>query len=224
MMVALAHDEDGDGIPDSMDPCPHIAGDATDTDGDGVGDACDVNPNTPSEHWILFSTMQAGDTAFDNITDFTQEADSIRATASTQPQITMLLNRFRIDVGWDIHSTIGTGQHQIAFGGDAMQGGTYYFVELDDDSNGSFRDAGLVAFNSATGYVQLDQMDCGLLHAGLGSTRLDIGASHSFVTGWPGQTYSDTVATPAYAGSRVIHFAFNGLDVSIRYLAIISSG
>ena len=38
------HDEDADGVVDSCDVCPHIAGAQTDSDGDGVGDACDVDP------------------------------------------------------------------------------------------------------------------------------------------------------------------------------------
>lgn len=39
-------DSDGDGVPDSVDNCPHLANpDQKDTDGDGVGDACDNCPN-----------------------------------------------------------------------------------------------------------------------------------------------------------------------------------
>ena len=38
-------DSDGDGVPDSIDNCPHVANpDQKDTDGDGVGDACDNCP------------------------------------------------------------------------------------------------------------------------------------------------------------------------------------
>jgi hypothetical protein len=38
-------DSDGDGVPDSIDNCPHVANaDQTDTDHDGVGDACDNCP------------------------------------------------------------------------------------------------------------------------------------------------------------------------------------
>ena len=39
-------DADGDGVHDSCDPCPAIAG-SDDLDGDGVGDACDVCPSVP---------------------------------------------------------------------------------------------------------------------------------------------------------------------------------
>src|SRR5262245_15534882 len=44
---APAHDEDGDGIADARDDCPHRPDPLqTDSDGDGVGDACDPDPTT----------------------------------------------------------------------------------------------------------------------------------------------------------------------------------
>jgi len=54
--AADAHDADGDGIPDQVDNCPHVANPAqTDSDGDGVGDACDACPATPSADTVLFN-------------------------------------------------------------------------------------------------------------------------------------------------------------------------
>lgn len=51
------HDEDGDGIPDADDPCPHLAGPMAkhDSDGDGVGDACDPSPNDPGDSKRFYS-------------------------------------------------------------------------------------------------------------------------------------------------------------------------
>ncbi len=52
---ATGHDEDGDGVPDACDDCPHVADPAqVDTDGDGVGDACDPNPAIPTERITFF--------------------------------------------------------------------------------------------------------------------------------------------------------------------------
>jgi hypothetical protein len=223
MMLSTSHDEDGDGIPDADDPCPHVAGDATDTDGDGVGDNCDINPTAANEHWVLFSTMQPGDTAFDSLTGLGQEADSVRSASDSAPALTMTLASVRIDMGWDVHGVVGTGQHQIALGVDQDVAPTpYYFGELNDNGMG-FHDAALVSYDSTNGYQQLDQQDPGVFHAGSGLTRLDTGPTHRLRTGWTGQMYELTAATAAYAGGDYIRFAFNGLDVSIRYLAIIAS-
>ncbi|MCL4227371.1 MAG: thrombospondin type 3 repeat-containing protein [Myxococcales bacterium] len=50
-----AHDEDGDGVADSCDTCPHLPDPAQlDTDGDRVGDACDPRPGTPGDRIALF--------------------------------------------------------------------------------------------------------------------------------------------------------------------------
>jgi len=52
---AVGHDEDGDGIDDACDGCPHIADpEQIDSDGDGVDDICDPNPTVPTESIVRF--------------------------------------------------------------------------------------------------------------------------------------------------------------------------
>lgn len=41
-------DEDGDGVVDACDLCPHLFGPDLDNDGDGVGNACDPDPAMPN--------------------------------------------------------------------------------------------------------------------------------------------------------------------------------
>ena len=51
----VGHDEDGDGVDDACDGCPHIPDpEQIDTDGDGVDDICDPNPTIPTESIALF--------------------------------------------------------------------------------------------------------------------------------------------------------------------------
>jgi hypothetical protein len=219
--TVIGHDEDGDGFPDSIDPCPHVAGDLADTDGDGVGDACDPNPTIASEHWLLFATMQAGQTAFDDITGSLQEADSLRFGSDAAPILTAALTDVRIDVGWEIHALTGTGQHQIAFGVQNDAAAEYYFCELNDNMAGA--DAAIFSYDSTASYVKLAGQVPPAFHTGVGLTRLDAGLTHHLHTGWVGETYEATASTPAYQGGTSIRFALNGIDVSVRYLAIIAA-
>lgn len=54
----IGHDEDGDGIDDACDLCPHIAEtDPFDGDGDRVGDACDPEPANPRQRIEFFESF-----------------------------------------------------------------------------------------------------------------------------------------------------------------------
>jgi hypothetical protein len=225
MMLSAAHDEDGDGIPDADDPCPHVPGDATDTDGDGVGDDCDVDAGTPDQHWLLFSTLQPGDEPFDDLTGFVQEADSVRGVADEFPGIAVSFAKARIDVGWEIHALTGAGQHQISFGCDDSTGANdeYYFSELNE--NDPTRDAAIVAYDSVSGYQALSEMDPGPLHAGTGYNRIDMDPAATVARiGWsPSQFYDLSAPAPGYAHTDLVRFSLHGVDVSLRYVAIIGS-
>jgi hypothetical protein len=81
----VGHDEDGDGIDDACDVCPHIADPGqADRDGDRVGDACDPNPDTPIDSIAFFNpfTTQLSPewTKFGNAT-YTGDALAINAIA-----------------------------------------------------------------------------------------------------------------------------------------------
>src|SRR5262249_49311784 len=56
--LAADHDEDGDGVVDTLDNCPHLPNARQeDQDRDGVGDACDPNPTEPRDHIVEFDTF-----------------------------------------------------------------------------------------------------------------------------------------------------------------------
>ena len=53
--VPTGHDEDGDGVDDGCDVCPHVADqNQLDSDGDRVGEACDPEPMQPRQQIVLF--------------------------------------------------------------------------------------------------------------------------------------------------------------------------
>lgn len=65
------NDDDGDGLVDTCDPCPYLAGNAGDADGDGVGDACDPTGN--NDRFVIFdpfvgATLDARWTAAGDVT------------------------------------------------------------------------------------------------------------------------------------------------------------
>src|SRR5512143_4267432 len=63
--LTMLHDEDGDGIDDSCDVCPHVPDPAqADADGDGVGDPCDPEPSIPHQSIVLFDPFTALDPAW----------------------------------------------------------------------------------------------------------------------------------------------------------------
>ena len=220
---ALDHDEDGDGILDRDDPCPHVAGDLADRDGDGVGDACDPNPSVPTESFLLFATMQPGDQPFDDPSPFEQRADALHLTPGhTDALITRTLATARVDIGFDVYSVAATGQRQVASGIQDPAAATYYFSELNDDP--PTRDAGIVQYNTTTGYMILTQNDPGALSAGSGVLRYDANIatkSELLDVIWNGNAYIENAPTPAYNGGTQIRCAFNGLDMDIRYVVVI---
>ncbi|HTR56488.1 MAG TPA: hypothetical protein VMJ10_37700 [Kofleriaceae bacterium] len=58
---AVGHDEDGDGVDDACDGCPHVADPAQiDSDGDGVDDVCDPRPTIPRDHIAFFDPFVDG--------------------------------------------------------------------------------------------------------------------------------------------------------------------
>lgn len=221
----IGHDEDGDGIGDAMDNCPHIAGSNADSDGDGVGDACDPNPTTPGDTIGLFAPLTPGTSPFDAIAGFTEEADGIRRTGDTSIRVTRPMATARIEIGFEVLAILGTGQHQIGVG--IERGGPpYYFAELNDNNGATVHNIAIFSFDPTNGYVPLDFVDIPPLRTGKGLVRLDVDATdHTYaaVAGWEGELYSVSAPTPQYSGGSQIRYSLNGLDIRINYIIVIDS-
>jgi hypothetical protein len=229
--ATAGHDEDGDGLADADDPCPHVAiGDVADGDGDGVGDACDPNPTTPGDSFAVFSPLTPGTNPFAGFAGFEQADDALHVVAlgnsnSKNLVLDLPVASARLDIGFDILEVVGTSmdQHQIAGGLDAPL--PYYFVELNENDQG-VRDVAIVSYDTTSGYTFLGSVPHGGMHPGRGVLRYDVrvGPSPSIEldAGWIGEMYQTTAATPSYMGSQAPRWTINGLDVDIRYVAVIA--
>jgi hypothetical protein len=235
-VVPLGHDEDGDGVPDTTDTCPHLAAPQDDADGDGVGDACDPNPTVAGDRIVLFATMMPGDQPLlmpdvDGV--YTQLADAIRFDGPVGPdnnlygrfELPIQLGSFRMAVGFDILQVIENttiNQKQFALG--ALHPPPMDFVELNE-IDGLF-DAAQITRWTGTDYFQQAVRDLASgIHTGpvFFQTTQRVGTSIEFEVAWPGEPYTMSVTDGIYQGTTQIDININNLHLEIRYVIVISS-
>lgn len=233
-VVPLGHDEDGDGVPDVDDNCPHLSGSLADADGDGVGDLCDPAPGAANAI-RLFATMVPGDQPFsiNPFTDgtFTQEPDALRFSGAAQPPLysglTMPLTAgdVRVAIGVDVTTVLPTTtgqQNQFALA--AADQPPLYFVELLD-IEGQFQRAQVTLFDG-TNYTGTASADLASgLHTGalvLQTTQI-VGVSVTLDAGWPGESYNAQVMDGVYQGATRIEINTNNVHYEIRYLIVIDA-
>jgi hypothetical protein len=222
--AVTGHDEDGDGIPDAIDPCPYTSGDLADQDGDGVGDACDPHPTTPGDHWVFFSPCTPDSPPPFALDAFTQGADSLESMGFAV-EIPGPIAQTRIVAGFTIVQRLGDLQHQISLGGETVP---FYFVELNDNNMDSSTDLGVVYANPMTNtYDQLAAVPLATdVHLGTGSIVFDVdGRDQQFriTAGWSGEQYTAGATVAGYITAPSARFQDNGLDLKLEYIAMITS-
>ena len=215
----IGHDEDGDGVPDTIDVCPHLAGSQLDSDGDGVGDDCDPSPLFPNQHLLLFATLQPGDQPFPLGPNTTQEMDSLHSNGSTTGDHltvhTAPYTSIAVAFGADLHAATPTMvQHQYAIEiGSGVPPSD--FVELNDIPAPRVR---ISHFDGST-YTELAGQDLAMgIHPGSVFLQLvfESGTMTVDAAWFPGEHYH--FATPStMTGGDQITLDIRSLDADIRY-------
>jgi hypothetical protein len=237
-VVPLGHDEDGDGVPDSEDVCPHVADSQADGDSDGVGDMCDPNPTVPGEQITLFATMGPGDQPLVAGSDdgvWTQLADALEFSGDPaiggdnnlygEHFMPLVVGNVRVALGIDVSMVIPgspSGQNQISIAVTDNQL-PLYFVELNQVA-GLF-DASQITYYDGN-YFATDPQD---LNGGIRTgfwffeTTQVVNTGVTFVTRYQGETYTSRVMDSLYQGATELAMRCNNVHFQIRWLVVITS-
>jgi len=217
----FGHDEDGDGIPDTIDLCPHVASTANgDSDGDGVGDVCDPEPTNNRQSWVLFESMTSATSLTMGAGGWTLNTDDYSFFDQTDPAQLLYTGTIQdIDawIGFDI-DTLGTGGLQAAIITNGMMV-PYWYGELYDGGSGA--------------RISISEFD-GTNYNARSTTPVaatfPVGPNELYLSARVGGTYtlrsgalSTSFGTPAFTQQKYIIFGFGNLSGRVRYIAIIKS-
>ncbi len=222
--VLLAnHDEDRDGIDDSLDPCPHIAGTSDDDDGDGVGNACD--PSDGLEHIALFDAFTTLDPSVTLDPQWRLGDDEL---VLDDTGFRTVNRRFSITdadiwIGMTIESLATPDDHQIIIHASAGTEQPRYFGQLYRTP--TINEQGIVSYDDVA-FMTIDSAPLGAGGIPLGDLTLHLaiapGADAVWTTSWNGASYTSRGPTPAYTGSPRVRFVMSGMTGAIRYTCIIA--
>jgi hypothetical protein len=218
------HDEDGDGLDDVVDPCPHVAGNADDSDGDGVGNGCDPGLG---EHAIVLFDAMTNALADPTITvqgPWTQGADHLQLASTQFSAInrTFAIVEADIWIGVTIDLLGVSEDHQIVVHASTGTERPRYYGQLYRTM--TVNEQGLVSYDDVT-YTTIDSAPLG--DEGIPTAALTLlyrartGGDSEWLTTWPGAGFSSTGPTPSYTGSPRVRFAMGGMHGAVRYTCII---
>ncbi len=219
------HDEDGDGVVDALDTCPHLAGPQVDSDGDGVGDACDWEPAIPRQKLAVVATMGPGQPFTIVAGAFEQRADALHFVGPGygELEIPVSATAIQIDVGADITGTVGAGsQHQLAIG--ATGAVPLDFGELNEQI-GSFSNAALTRFDGSVFLVQDGRTLPTNIHAGLVTMHVLLvpGGAATVDIAWPGEPYHLEVPATVYTQATEVGIRINNTVIDLRYVVVVTT-
>jgi hypothetical protein len=217
------HDEDGDGVPDACDNCPHLPNpEQADGDGDHVGDACDPRPETPHERIAVFETFETdnGDWDFGGAkTEFANDGvriDTLGSNVLVGLRIGGLPANDTYTLGGHVNATNGTG-HQITLVA-AASGTTFYYCELQGSPTSAKLGETFTYDNTA--FTVVDSAPIAGFDMGTFVLQLEQIARPSITcaTVWNGTPASVTSsAVPTDIVPSFVAFGFNGADATFDY-------
>jgi hypothetical protein len=230
---ALAHDEDADGVIDSVDDCPFIADPAqVDTDGDGVGDACDPEPAIPRQSLALFAPMTepASDTLFWSASTGTMtelgDAWHYDGTDGAAVVAKVALADSDIWLGIDIDQVLGFPR-QAAIDIEEAVFTPYYYADCYDA--GGNPDVG-IEYADGTGYQALQSKSLpngiatgALVYHVAVRTAASGTAAFTSTLAWPPESYTTTAPTPGYTGHTQFVLVTSQLAFDLRWLAVVTT-
>jgi hypothetical protein len=224
------HDEDGDGIPDVIDNCPHIANvDQADMDGDHVGDACDPQPDVPAESIAYFSPMISSPFSV-GAPAITELGDSV-AIDGTMPRVDFAMplatHHDLLWFGGTITTITASGQHQIAIAATNQPSGAHDYTEMFEDSA---QPPGYVAITNADGSGGFSEYAITSLLSGFHTgafqfemTIDDASRELDLVAGWPGEMYSVGSNATINSDANALSIGVAGVRFEVNYIVEIST-
>jgi thrombospondin type 3 repeat protein len=227
---ASGHDEDGDGVADAIDTCPHVFDpQQTDSDGDGVGDACDPEPANPRQSLALFDPLLPGDTPFQFNAEpngtWTEQPDARHFDGKGTGVIIVKTPIANADIwlGLDVVRSTGAPR-QLAV--DLIDPGVrpYYYADVYDAGNNPT--AGVSHYDGSNFMSLQNAKLANGIHAGTLTYHVTVRASSAQLTtdiGWPGEPYTISAGTPGAKPTSQFVFTTQQLEFSIRYIAVIAT-
>jgi hypothetical protein len=213
------HDEDGDGIDDACDVCPHVPDPAQlDGDGDGVGDACDPEPAVPRQRIVMFEpfTSTAAWSAVGSVTTLGDAIVVGGIASSSYVARPLAIAHDRFEIGGSTGTSSGAQRLFGIFVGPAATVGTYY-CELYD--NGSTTLQLTWTFDNQTYMHGPGVAATNRLTSGSGRFAFDTSSADSACsTTWHGeQLQTPPVATPTGISVDSLQLYAENVDLTIDY-------
>ncbi|HEX5062346.1 MAG TPA: thrombospondin type 3 repeat-containing protein [Kofleriaceae bacterium] len=218
------HDEDGDGVRDACDVCPHIPDSAqADTDGDRVGDACDPEPNNARQSILLFDPFVTIGASWTN-GGATQGTDEIiidarggkafRITRSITPTHDLFM----------IGATTGAGDastHHISLVTFPNTGNADAYCEMYDNGSSTATQFTWTFDNMTYMHGAPSSWGATRLANGSGTFSYDLDVSQvTCKSTWQSNQRISTAARPAIAAEKFMIYGEN-LLMRVQYIIII---